>query len=130
MSTKAQNERILFGLKVKQLRQQLNLSFADLSEKAGMSVSYLNEIEKGKKYPKGEKIQTLAKALNVSPANLTSFEVDEGLAPVHDLLQSNFLNELPLERFGIDLAKVVEIIAGAPSRVGAFISTLLELSRN
>lgn len=130
MSTKAQNERILFGLKVKQLRQQLNLSFADLSEKAGMSVSYLNEIEKGKKYPKGEKIQTLAKALNVSPTNLTSFEVDEGLAPVHDLLQSNFLNELPLERFGIDLAKVVEIIAGAPSRVGAFISTLLELSRN
>lgn len=130
MSTKAQNERIIFGLKVKQLRQQLNLSFADLSEKAGMSVSYLNEIEKGKKYPKGEKIQTLAKALNVSPVALTSYEVDESLAPVHDLLQSNFLNELPLERFGIDLAKVVEIIAGAPSRVGAFISTLLELSRN
>lgn len=130
MSTKAQNERILFGLKVKQLRQQLNLSFADLSEKAGMSVSYLNEIEKGKKYPKGEKIQTLAKALNVAPQDLTSFDVDESLAPVHDLLQSNFLNELPLERFGIDLAKVVEIIAGAPSRVGAFISTLLELSRN
>lgn len=130
MSTKAQNERILFGLKVKQLRQHLNLSFADLSEKAGMSVSYLNEIEKGKKYPKGEKIQTLAKALNVAPQDLTSFDVDESLAPVHDLLQSNFLNELPLERFGIDLAKVVEIIAGAPSRVGAFISTLLELSRN
>jgi hypothetical protein len=130
MSTKAQNERILFGLKVKQLRQHLNLSFADLSEKAGMSVSYLNEIEKGKKYPKGEKIQTLAKALQVSPTTLTSYEADEGLATVHDLLQSNFLNELPLERFGIDLAKVVEIIAGAPSRVGAFISTLLELSRN
>lgn len=130
MSTKAQNERILFGLKVKQLRQHLNLSFADLSEKAGMSVSYLNEIEKGKKYPKGEKIQTLAKALNVAPQDLISFDVDESLAPVHDLLQSNFLNELPLERFGIDLAKVVEIIAGAPSRVGAFISTLLELSRN
>ncbi|MBK9490704.1 MAG: helix-turn-helix domain-containing protein [Haliscomenobacter sp.] len=130
MSTKAQNERILFGLKVKQLRQQLSLSFADLSEKAGMSVSYLNEIEKGKKYPKGEKIQTLARALNVSAIDLTSQEVDEGLAPIHDLLQSNFLNELPLERFGIDLAKVVEIIAGAPSRVGAFISTLLELSRN
>ena len=130
MSTKAQNERILFGLKVKQLRQQLSMSFADLSEKAGMSVSYLNEIEKGKKYPKGEKIQTLAQALNVTPAALASSDVDEGLAPIHDLLQSNFLNELPLERFGIDLAKVVEIIAGAPSQVGAFISTLLELSRN
>jgi len=130
MSTKSQNERILFGLKVKQLRQKKNLSFAELSEKAGMSVSYLNEIEKGKKYPKEDKIATLSAALGVPHALLISQEVDEGLAPVLDLLQSNFLNELPLDLFGIDLAKVVEIIANAPTRVNAFISTLLELSRN
>ncbi|MEM6772468.1 MAG: ImmA/IrrE family metallo-endopeptidase, partial [Bacteroidota bacterium] len=42
----------------------------------------------------------------------------------------NFLNELPLDLFGIELNKVVEIIANAPIRVGAFISTLLELSRS
>jgi hypothetical protein len=50
--------------------------------------------------------------------------------PVADLLGSNFLNELPLDLFDIDLAKVVEIIANAPAKVGAFISTLVELSRN
>ncbi len=130
MSTKAQNERILFGLKVKQLRQQKGLSFVELSEASQLSVSYLNEIEKGKKYPREEKIATLAQALGVSAEALASQEVDEGLAPVNDLLQSNFLSELPLERFGIDMAKVVEIIAGAPAKVNAFISTLLELSRN
>jgi predicted transcriptional regulator len=46
------------------------------------------------------------------------------------LLRSNFLNELPLDLFGIELSKVAELIAGAPSKVGAFISTLLELSRS
>ncbi|TXB63185.1 helix-turn-helix domain-containing protein [Phaeodactylibacter luteus] len=130
MSTKTQNERILFGLKVKQLRQSLGLSFADLSQKARLSVSYLNEIEKGKKYPRGNKIEPLAAALGVTPEELTSLELSQNMAPVGELLQSNFLNELPLDLFGIELSKVAEIIANAPVRVGAFISTLLELSRN
>ena len=37
---------------------------------------------------------------------------------------------MPLDLFGIELAKVIEIIANAPLRVGAFISTLVDLSRN
>ena len=130
MSTKTPNERIIFGLKVKQLRQEKELSFAQLSKQTGMSVSYLNEIEKGKKYPKSDKITTLANALEVSFEDLSSQELTKSLAPVGELLQSNFLNELPLDLFGIELSKVVEIIANAPIRVGAFISTLLELSRN
>jgi XRE family transcriptional regulator, fatty acid utilization regulator len=130
MSAKSQNERIIFGLKVKQLRQAKQLSFAELSEMTGMSLSYLNEIEKGKKYPREDKIHSLARSLGVPVAELTSIELNSTLQPVTELLQSNFLNELPLDLFGIELAKVVEIIANAPTRVGAFISTLLELSRN
>ncbi len=130
MSAKSQNERIIFGLKVKQLRQERGLSFAELAEQTQMSISYLNEIEKGKKYPKEDKVDILAAALGVEPTQLTSLELERNLAPVNDLLQSNFLNELPLDLFGIELSKVVEIIANAPLKVGAFISTLLELSRN
>ncbi|HMN88924.1 MAG TPA: helix-turn-helix domain-containing protein [Saprospiraceae bacterium] len=130
MSAKSQTERIIFGLKIKQLRQKKALSFAELSEQTGMSVSYLNEIEKGKKYPREDKIQSLAHILGVTGEELTSATLDKSLQPVTELLQSNFLNELPLELFGVELAKVVEIIASAPTRVGAFISTLLEISRN
>ncbi len=130
MPVKSQHHRIILGLKVKQLRQRSELSFADLSQRSGLSVSYLNEIEKGKKYPKEDKLEALAEALGVSASELASPELSPGLAPVADLLKSNFLNELPLDLFGIELAKVVEIIANAPARVGAFISTLLELSRN
>ncbi len=127
---KSQNNKIIFGLKVRQLRTAQNASFALLAEQTGMSVSYLNEIEKGKKYPKDDKIKLLATALNTTPDVLINQTLPKSLAPVETLLQSNFLNELPLDLFGIELSKVVEIIANAPLRVGAFISTLVELSRN
>lgn len=117
-------------MKVRQYRTGRGLSFSELSELSGLSVSYLNEIEKGKKYPKPEKTKALAKALKVPVRELTSPEVEGNLAPVADLLRSNFLEELPLEFFGIEPGKVVELIAQAPKKVGAFVSTLVDLSRN
>ncbi|RMG86498.1 MAG: XRE family transcriptional regulator [Bacteroidetes bacterium] len=130
MAVKSQNERIIFGLKVRQFRQAKGLSFSELSRQTGISVSYLNEIEKGKKYPKARKVEALAQALGVEPEELCALRLGQKLAPVSELLNSNFLNELPLELFGIELSKIVEIIANAPTRVGAFISTLVELARN
>jgi transcriptional regulator with XRE-family HTH domain len=130
MHAKTANEKIIFGLKVKQLRQEQGLSFSELSKRSGMSLSYINEIEKGKKFPKQDKVSKLAKALGTTSKELTNGELGRHLAPVTQLLQSNFLNELPLELFGIELSKVAEIVAQAPTRVGAFISTLLELSRS
>jgi len=130
MTAKTANEKIIFGLKVKQLRQEQKLSFSDLSKTSGMSLSYLNEIEKGKKFPKQDKVRNLAKALGTTREELTDGKLGRHLAPVTQLLQSNFLNELPLELFGIELSKVADLIAQAPTRVGAFISTLLELSRS
>ena len=130
MRAKTANERIIFGLKVKQLRQARGFSFDRLSKQTGISLSYLNEIEKGKKFPKAEKVDNLAAALGTTTAELTNGDLGRELAPVAQLLNSNFLNELPLELFGIELTKVAEIIAAAPVRVGAFISTLLEISRS
>ncbi len=130
MGTKNQYERILFGLKVKNLRVERGMSFSELSKTSKMSVSYLNEIEKGKKFPKPEKLRSLAEALSVEVPDLVSLEPNAALMPVAELLKSDFLSELPLNLFGIELQKVVEMIANAPKRVGAFISTLVELSKN
>lgn len=130
MNGKALNNKIIFGLKIKQLRKERKLSFAQLSKETGMSVSYLNEIEKGKKAPKDDKVKLLADVLGSTPEELKKTELTNNLAPLGQLLQSNFLNELPLELFGIELYKIVEIIASAPTKVSAFISTLVELSRN
>lgn len=130
MERKDYNKKIIFGLKVKQLRLEKGLTFEEMRQASSLSISYLNEIEKGKKYPKGDKIALLASTLEVSEEELTSDELSGSLAPVGELLNSNFLNDLPLEVFGIEMSKVVEIIANSPVRVRAFISTLVELSRN
>ncbi|MFT5167783.1 MAG: transcriptional regulator with XRE-family HTH domain [Saprospiraceae bacterium] len=130
MNNKNLNQRIIFGLKVKQFRQERGLSFSDLAARTGMSISYLNEIEKGKKFPKIDKVKALAETLDTDYTELISSSLTGTFAPVGELLRSNFLNELPLDLFGIELSKVVEIISNAPVRVGAFISTLVEISRN
>lgn len=130
MAAKTQTDKIILGVKVRQFRQDHKLSLSELAKEANLSVSYLNEIEKGKKYPKVDKLEALAGALRVPYADLTSKELSSNLAPLRDLLESNFLNDLPLELFGIEFTKVVDIIANAPSEVSAFIAALLELARN
>lgn len=123
------NERIIFGLKLKEFRKEKALLLSDLANRSGVSVSYLNEIEKAKKYPREEKIKAIATALDVSLEDLVSSELPAKYAAVADLLESNFLQELPLDVFGIDKVKIIEMVAEAPSKIGAFISTLVEMSR-
>lgn len=58
--------KTVFGLKLKQQRQKKNWSLQDLAEKTGLSKSYLNEIENGKKYPKHDKILHLSEVLDAN----------------------------------------------------------------
>lgn len=101
---------------------------AELAARCGLSVSYLNEIEKGKKYPKAEKIMALAAALDTPYDHLVSLKLGRKMAPVADLLQSGFLDNLS-GVFGIEPARVIDMVANAPARVGAFINTLIEIAR-
>ncbi|MDX5421990.1 MAG: helix-turn-helix domain-containing protein [Hymenobacteraceae bacterium] len=121
--------RIIFGLKVKQLRTDKGISLTDLATATGISVSYLNEIEKGKKHPKPSKVATIADALGVSYDYLVSLQLSKRLQPVGELLQSNILAELPLEHFGLDISRVLDLFATAPAKLSAFVNTLLEISR-
>lgn len=127
---KTQQQRIVLGLKVRQFRQERGWNFDELGRHAGISPSYLNEIEKGKKYPQPENLDKLAAALGITPEFLASPDLTKQYAPLGELLQSNFLNDLPLDFFGIEVQQVVEIIARAPDRVNAFVSALLEIARN
>jgi len=97
---------------------------------SGMSVSFLNEIEKGKKTPRPDKVQALAENLGCCPTWLASGDPGLHLAPVAALLESNFLSELPLDLFGIDTGRLLELLAEAPSKVNAFVSSLLDLAQD
>ncbi|MFN0216967.1 MAG: helix-turn-helix domain-containing protein, partial [Saprospiraceae bacterium] len=124
-----QQQRIIFGLKVKQFRQERDWNFEELGMRTGISISYLNEIEKGKKYPLLEYRKRLAEVLEVPYDFLVSPELTKEFAPLGELLQSKFLNDIPLDLFGIGMQPLVEIIANAPAKVNAFISALLEIAR-
>lgn len=122
--------KIILGLKIRQLREEKNLSADELVERSGFSKSYLNEVEKGKKYPQPAKLIALSDALEVSYNDLVSLDLDKKLKPVGSLLRSNILKEMPLGLFGIDERSLIEIIVNAPDKITAFISTLLEMANN
>ena len=122
--------RLIFGLKLKQIRTEKNLSLFGLAKVTGLSKSYLNEIEKGKKYPKRDKIVVLADALETSYDQLVSLKLDKNLAPIGEILQSRILKEIQLDIFGIKESDLIDIIAEAPLKVNAFISTLFEIAKH
>ena len=94
--------KFILGLKIRQLRDKRDLSLKELSDLSDLSISYLNEIEKGKKYPKADKISSLAEALGIEYDSLVSLKLNKKLQPISNLLKSNFLTEIPFDFFGID----------------------------
>ncbi|MFT4644279.1 MAG: transcriptional regulator with XRE-family HTH domain [Planctomycetota bacterium] len=122
--------KLIFGLKLKQIRTDKKLSLFGLSKLSGLSKSYLNEIEKGKKYPKTDKIAILSEKLDVPYDHFVSLKLDKNLAPIGELLRSNVLKEIPLELFGIKESNLIDIVSKAPAKVNAFISTIIEIAQN
>lgn len=122
--------KTVFGLKMKQFRQKKTFSLQDLANRTGVSKSYLNEIENGKKYPKHDKIAQLAAALGCTYDDLVSTKLDKSLAPITEILQSDFFKDIPLDLFGINKNNLISIISDAPKKVTAFINTLIEISKN
>lgn len=122
--------KLIFGLKLKQIRTERNLSLFGMSKLSGLSKSYLNEIENGKKYPKPDKIAILSEKLDVPYDQMVSLKLDKNLAPIGDLLQSKILKEIPLELFGIKESNLIDIVANAPAKVNAFISTIIEIAQH
>jgi len=122
--------KLIFGLKLKQIRTAKSLSLFGLSKLSGLSKSYLNEIEKGKKYPKPDKIAILAEKLEIPYDQMVSLKLDKNLAPIGEILQSNILKEIPLDLFGIQESTLIDIISNAPAKFNAFISTIIEIAQN
>ena len=130
MTQEQEHISLIFGLKIKVLRQKQNINYQQLSKLTGIAVSYLHDIENGKKYPKADKILILAKALGVDYDYLVSLSGDKKLQPIIDLLSSDFINNIPWQHFGFGPANLLDLFSNTPDRLTAFISTLLKLGRN
>lgn len=124
-----QSIQIIFGLKVGQLREARNISLKQLAMRTGMSVSYLNEIEKGKKYPKMEKMLLLAQALETSYEDLVTPRLDGSLDPLAAVLASPLMRQFPFHLFGTSAREILQLMVGHPNEMGTLARMLSELGR-
>jgi transcriptional regulator with XRE-family HTH domain len=121
--------RFILGLKMKSLRQRQGLKLQELAARCGLSVSYLSEIEKGKKYPKADKLIAISSALGTPFEELVSPQVTEELAPVKAVFSTEFLQGFPLELFGVDPEDLFGLATESPERAAALIRALLDVGR-
>ncbi|CAM2005111.1 helix-turn-helix transcriptional regulator [Acanthopleuribacter pedis] len=122
--------RLILGMKVRRLRQQAHFSLQDLAKKTGMSASYLNEIEKGKKYPKAEKIMSLADALSVGYDDLVSLRLEEDLGNLTPVLNSPLIQKFPFKLFGISAQDLIQLMARVPREMGILAKVLEDMGHN
>jgi hypothetical protein len=122
--------KFVLSLKIRRLRQKKGLSLKELAEKSGLSHSYLNEIEKGKKYPKVEKLLGLAQALEISIDELVSAKMGRQLHPLLEFLESDLATSLPLSAFGIGEQDVYDLMSHSPEKFTSFLMTVSELAKS
>lgn len=120
---------VIFGLKLRQARLQQGLSVTELAARSGLSPSYITEIEKGRKYPKADKILRLSKAVGFDYDRLVSLRLDPPLAFLEQALASGMLQQFPLEVFGLDLAAVVKLLTRSPVEVSALARAFSDVAR-
>jgi len=129
MELNADLVRFVLGLKLKALRQQRGLTLQDVASRAGLSVSYLSEIEKGKKFPKPDKLIDLASVFSVSYEELISPRLDERLDPLAVVFSSAFVQEFPFELFGLTPEDLFQLFTDQPTKAGALVRTFLEIGK-
>jgi transcriptional regulator with XRE-family HTH domain len=68
---------VLFGRKIRAVRDAAHVSREVAAEKSGITANYLGEVERGEKWPSLEIICAIATALSVSPSEFFEFEGQE-----------------------------------------------------
>jgi transcriptional regulator with XRE-family HTH domain len=62
----------VFGGRLRELRREQNLTLSDLADGAGISLTYLSQIERGSRNPTLAIVVRLAQALNTTPDQLVA----------------------------------------------------------
>ena len=64
--------QVIFGMKVRQARSEAGLTLSEFAVQCELSPSYVTEIEKGRKYPRADKIMKMAEVLGKEYDDLVS----------------------------------------------------------
>lgn len=120
---------IIFGMKVRQARQEAGLTLTDLARLSELSPSYLTEIEKGRKYPRADKIVKMAAALGRDYDDLVSIKLDPSLRYLESTLSSATMRHFPFEEFGVEPGDLLSLVTREPERASALLHAVIEITR-
>ena len=87
--------RTIFGKNVRIYRSHRNWSQADLAEYANISINFIGDIERGKKWPHPETMTKLADALEIKVFELFIEENKEPNTETKNIM-SRFMNDVSL----------------------------------
>ncbi len=100
--------RKTLGQRIRELRQERDLSLRDLGTKLGtpeapISFAYLSDIENGRRFPSEEMLNNLAKMLSTTGEDLRSYDQRPPSRDIQDLVERN-------PQFGFAFRRAVEAI--------------------
>lgn len=120
---------IIFGMKVRRARQEAGLTLTDLARLSELSPSYLTEIEKGRKYPRSDKIVKMAAALGKEYDDLVSIKLAPSLRYLESTLSSSTVQHFPFEEFGVEPGDLLSLMTREPDRASALLHAFIEITR-
>lgn len=127
MSTNLIN--LIFGIKIRQARNEAGLSLSTFAEQSDISPSYVTEIEKGNKYPRTDKILKMADVLGKDYDELVSIKFDPSLKYLETALSSPLLHQFPFEEFGMELSDLIKPFTKAPVHASSFLHSIINFGR-
>jgi len=119
----------IFGMKVRQARLDANLTLAEFAAKCELSPSYATEIEKGRKYPRSDKIRRMAEVLGKDYDELVAIKLPPSLSSLESTISSDSLQRFPFREFGLEAVDLVNLLTREPDRASALLHSILELGR-
>ncbi|MCA9944546.1 MAG: ImmA/IrrE family metallo-endopeptidase [Ardenticatenaceae bacterium] len=120
---------IIFGMKVRQARMETGLTLSEFANQCELSPSYVTEIEKGRKYPRVDKIMRMAEVLRKPYDDLVSITLSPSMAYLSTTLKSATFQRFPFDEFGLELGDLVTLLTREPEKASALLHAMLEIGR-
>lgn len=120
---------IIFGMKVRQARLETGLTLSEFATQCELSPSYVTEIEKGRKYPRVDKIMRMAEVLHKSYDDLVSITLSPSMTYLSTTLKSIAFQRFPFEEFGLEMGDLVTLLTREPEKASALLHAVLEIGR-
>lgn len=120
---------VIFGMKVRQARVEAGFTLSKFAALCELSPSYVTDIERGRKYPRSDKILKIAEVLGKKYDELVSIQLPASLNYLESALSSSMIQRFPFEEFGLEAEDLVNLLTREPDKASALLHAMLEIIR-